>query len=579
MKDLPVNPLDFTFLKEQTPKGQPVAFKVSYSASLKSKKDWDVTVTCTPDGPLPQGQLRANFSGDVLVVSELGADRAVRGLVEKQFAFDAQVAEAREKFRDELRRDREERIDRFALLVKPGRLFTGVATARDGLKVPVSLEFATPPPGSRQLRALLRNDGGWPDAREFQGEWDVDASAERMAIELRSTAAESIPKAGPILSANLNWNLPLSTAADSGVADGQAAGCSYHFTAVAPADDAKVRAELQTSFQQCLDATAPNVLYQGSATSRKDYSSEPVVLRFLRQENNGGLVTAVLISARDPSWRRHLRGTLIVSKYRSGGRPIRFEAVAGRRLRRAPDNSVFSSLLNVAPSFFLEGGNLMGDDNNFHYTLAPMRQEEQDAHRARNNAYESPAYPTQPGAYALRDGEWIPLPVNGVKIVKGIKGVANQISAFFSSLTKEDDEDSAPKNVHSADLVFEGTEPLPAIKANPLVLAFVGPTRPFPADMLAKNPDLHNYPAFEVTRTSAREDGKRSAELFRIAPGVTGFADKRLAADLEYPVDGVILFTCVAPAEPGNYAISILNSPTQAFEFKVLGDGGTPAAK
>ena len=50
-------------------------------------------------------------------------------------------------------------------LFKVGRLYAGSAQTRNGQSVDVWLEFTEAPAGSRQIHALLRNDGGWQDAR------------------------------------------------------------------------------------------------------------------------------------------------------------------------------------------------------------------------------------------------------------------------------------------------------------------------------------------------------------------------------------------------------------------------------
>jgi hypothetical protein len=275
----------------------------------------------------------------------------------------------------------------------------------------------------------------------------------------------------------------------------------------------------------------------------------------------------VLESTEHPAWRRYLRGSIVSSKYRSGGQPIRLESAVGRRIRRAPEESVFNPLMYPSPTFTLEGNSLHGKDENFRYSLTAVSKDGLSEHLAANKGYESPAFPTQPGAYILDDGKWDPLPANGGKPGTGFKSVAKHISAFFSSLNKDDD--SEPKDVRIGDLVFDGTDPVPAVKSDPLVIVFVGPVKPFPADALAHNPDLKYYPALEIAHSAVHEDGKRSADLYRIAPALSGFGEKRLAADVESPLDGVTLLTCTGTLDSGSYALNIPNSTTPAFEFKV----------
>jgi hypothetical protein len=566
--DLPVNPLDLILLEERAHQGQEVVFNVSYGATRKSKGVWDITVECTPVGSKPAGRPKSSFMGNILIVSDPHAVASLQDLVDKQFAFDEKVAAAREQFQDALRKEQEARVAHFAEFVKPGSLFTGTATSRNGETYPLSLEFtAASGSTSRRVQALLRNDGGWQDTRSFQGDWDVDASAERMVLALRSPASQAMPGAGPFLSAGDAWMLELTASADSTELYGQTSGYSYKFEAVAAADVARVRSELRASHQAYLDATAPGMVYRGTVSYVYTQSVENVFLHFVRQEDNGAQLIAVLESTEHPAWRRYLRGSVVSSKYRSGGKPVRLESAAGRRIRRAPEESVFNPLMYPSPTFTLEGNTLRGKDENFRYSLTAVSKDGLSEHLAANKGYETPSFPSQPGAYVLHDGRWDLLPANGGKPGTGFKSVAKHISAFFSSLSKDDD--SEPKDVRIGDLIFDGTDPVPAVKSDPLVIVFVGPVKPFSADALSHNPDLKYYPALEIAHSTVHEDGKRSADLYRIAPTLSGFGEKRLSADVETPLDGVTLLTCSGALESGSYALNVPNSTTPAFEFKV----------
>jgi len=139
-----------------------------------------------------------------------------------------------------------------------------------------------------------------------------------------------------------------------------------------------IRAELVGDFAQLMNATKVGSTFLGAAISKKNDSSERVLLRFTRQENDGALIQAVLRSPDRASWTRELNGTLISNRYRSEGRPLRLVMASESARKSAREDSVFRATRRdgLQLNLMLEGNSLVGEDDMFHYKLAPAEAEQ-----------------------------------------------------------------------------------------------------------------------------------------------------------------------------------------------------------
>lgn len=326
---------------------------------------------------LPEGQPRASFGAKTYLENDAADQAALRQLASHQTVYAEQVMAAREKVQDEIRREREQRRARFLATLQPGALFIGSAVNRhDHTSVALSLEITELGSANQQVTALLRNDGGWSDARTFQGEWREDADAEHFSLVLGTRYNQAVRGAGPLLDASDNWTLNLTVANDGSLA-AQTQSFDYKFSLVPSTDSTRVRAELTASHRTALEATAANLVYIGAAISKNQQASERVLLRFTQQQNDGALLSARFESPERTDWQRPLSGSLQTNRYRSGDQPIRMlMSGEGRARRAASDRSVFGYTWDLNPAFRIEGDTLIGEDNAFTYRFTRATAEE-----------------------------------------------------------------------------------------------------------------------------------------------------------------------------------------------------------
>ncbi|MGC4071472.1 MAG: hypothetical protein QM760_02920 [Nibricoccus sp.] len=146
------------------------------------------------------------------------------------------------------------------------------------------------------------------------------------------------------------------------------------------------------------------------------------------------------------------------------------------------------------------------------------------------------------------DEKWVPLPRNGGSTSQGIGGFAK---GLFSK-NKESDKPAL--------LTFKGNTPVPVVPGEDLALTFKGKL-PSRAKGVAAD-----YPLIEAARTTAQENGTRTAPLERITSGFTGFGATRLAATIAQPIPDVLTLTFEDTLEPGTYAVLVGDD---GYEFTV----------
>lgn len=682
--DAPASPLDLVLVREVAPQGRKFTINASYSA-VRNDGKWEVVLSGV-SSELPAGKPLSTFGVSATKVGDGGAEPTLQETLARYDAFEQTVAAAREQYRDVLRREREAKIARILQPLQAGALFRGTVTnRRNQTAIPLWLTVTDFNAQTRQVQVLLRNDGGWQDARQFQGECGVDEQAGTYVLNLVTREDQCVKGAGPLLDAEESWTIQLGSDAASGDLKCTDRANIYHLTPLSAEAAETEIAQRKAALDVLLAACAPKSVYRGTVVNKQDNTAEPVLLEFVKAENSGALLQVQLSSEEHPVWRRALRGTLIASRYRSGGSPLRLKLSGDDRVRRAARGSVFSDEQDRQLQLSLGEKVISGEDRRYRFHLEQLSADELVQLAARREAREKSlmsiiktgtsyygtirngsfisnallrftkadlelgevtftiesrvqtgiystfegaidpsdglvsaqirqgrynrtgvlkvpffskdstfelsltvdesgiaghlvnntdwvlsfpvrkiaadsgvvAYPTTQGAYVMAEGGWVPLPRNNGR-------AKTNLGAQFGDLLKDVNE---PTKL--ADLVFDGRETPPAVSGANVMLLFVGPLEPAPQQVLEENPQLIGYPMIELAPLVMRSDGKRSADLVRIASGIAAFGDKRCAATCEEVGDNLMVLTCVGRLQPGNYGLSVNNRSLPAFELRI----------
>lgn len=535
-------------LRETSAGGQ--AFPLSGVATAqKVDGEWRFTLLQgTFTRAIPEGKPREEFGAATFVAGNADDDAALRAAIEKQNEIISRLVLARAEILAEAKQAQEARLARLQELIAAGSFFVSAAAAADK-NASFSIEITQARSGSRQVSALIRNAGGWSDARPFSGTWKLDETSGVFSLNLVSRSNQAIADAGPLLSVGEAISLWLQLSED-----GLLRGTGDHVDALkltrVSADQAK--AQLAARWQTAMDATRADTLYLGTATTKSTGHEENVVLRFTRQSADGASLTASFeATAPGVSLRRPLRGAIIDNTFRAGDLPIRLQMPGSGRARSAPANTLFSHAVDTAPAFRVDGDKLIGEDEIFSYVFERTTAAAVAALKEQTAAPRSEAtveWPRSNGLYGRNDDNtWAPLPRNGGSSSAGLGGLARGI------LNRGRETEQAP-------LTFKGRTPPPVFEGGNLTLVFKGklPARPKQAP--------EDYPLIEVAPTTTQDDGSRSAPLERITSGFAGFGDTRLPVVISQPAADVLTLTFVAPLESGTYAVLI---GTDGYEFTV----------
>jgi hypothetical protein len=556
VSDTPADPLDAVVLRETTAAGTSFPFSGVATASRVAGK-WRFTLLQgTLSSPTLEGQPRARFGEKTFVIGSPADDAALKELVEKQNDFVTRLEKARDELAVENKRDRESRLVHFHNLLSVGTLFTGETTSGEG--EPVSLEIAYTKPGSRQVSALLRNSGGWSDARPFLGTWKFDDATGAFSLNLMSRSNQAIPDAGPLLANSAALSLSAVLSDDGRLTSANNSDIALALTRVDAESLAATKAKLTARLDAALEATRADTIYHGTATAKKTGASEHSFLRFTQQTDHGASLTASLESAEaGPSHKRTLRGAIVDNRHRAGDQPIRLQLPGSTRARSAKPGTLFAHATDATLALKVDGTGLLGEDATFRYEFtritaqqaAVLKKAMKDSPLAKAAASTTNAnLPRTSGVHIQIDGQWTALPRNGGSTSQGLGGFAK---GLFS---KNKDAEKAPT------LVFKGNTPVPIVPGDDLTLTFKGkiPSRPkgVPAD----------YPLIEAAHTTQQDDGTRSTPLERITSNFAGFGTGRLSATVAQPAADILTLTFVQRLEPGTYAILV---GTDGYEFTV----------
>ena len=316
----------------------------------------------------PHGEPRSAFGDNSLVAGDATDDVRLRALATDLQAFAGRVAEARRKIESARATAIEGRRKAFLAQIAPGRVFRGLAR-KDGEQqgTPLYLQIAELSPGN-EVTAFLRNEGSWHIARTFQGSWNADDEFEKPVLNLVSRPDQAVENAGPFLENTQTWSFALRLDPPGELSE-RNRHYQYQFQPLHPEQVPALKERLEAEFKGAMTATEPELLYHGTAFSKTNGNSEPILLRFTGRSEGGRSIEAVLEST-TRSWKRSLHGTIFANSRRSGGEPVRLRTSANEAAEDAPPGSALGDRDDLELRLGIKEGWLVGEDGRFTYRLA-----------------------------------------------------------------------------------------------------------------------------------------------------------------------------------------------------------------
>lgn len=612
-----VNLQGVVLLSTQTPAATAVGCSGDVTA-LRSGSGWAFSGDVRIDRSRLAGETRPAGAG-VFATDAPAEAAALRALLTDRAATAARVQAKAAGLTAAADRDRQAKMAAFAEWLRPGTQFTGVvAEPEQGDSHRVAIEITDSTGETQRIGALLRNDGGWSEARALAGDWTLEPAQDVAVITLRTRTEDRVDGAGPLLEDRAGWTIVVRMRRDGTITTIPA---NWQLRRVDPADAAGVKTEFSRALAPSLAATRSGVVYLGTATSRLRKTAEPLILRFTEQDADGALLRATLESATNPGWVRPFRGTLVGNSYRAGGSPIRLRSDDNDRVGAADPRTLLglnTSNNSLTVALHPEGDRLIGADGRFEYAFAPAtasvggagkseggkeREGESEGGSGRSTGAERggmgsesggekgegesggsqrgggagtmaegkgaagapdrgrqgvvalPPLPTGRGGYVLTDGRWAALPRNNGHVVQSIPQALN--AKLLDAKRLEDalaGLTPEPAKVPIAMLVFDGGDNVPAIRPENVVLVYIGAAAPTAAQM-TRFPELKTYPVIELAALKTGTNGTRSASLYPVTPGIVGFGPGRISATLEQPRADVAIVRISANLASGRYAL------------------------
>ena len=374
----PADPLEFVLLQKTASAGMTIS-ATGQLAATRGPEGWKIEATPEDFAPsIPLGKPRANQPEKALLATEPTFAKALAEAVAERVAFAEKLEAARLQVAEQLRQEREGRQTALLVALQPGALFLGRAEplAAGGEPAPeLVLEIASVKAQSRQVAALLRNEGDWTDTRAFSGTWETDAEFTALRLPLATRATQAVDEAGPLLATREGWTIQLVLDPE-GRLTGDSPTHRYTFQRVASADLERIRSTLAAAHEAALGATRVGTAYQGSVTPKDGGEPAEALLRFTRQDAEGAKLEAELSLLAQPGRRRTFRGFVAANPHRTGKQPLRLFSEARRRHGRAEAGSVVGLAMDLAPAFVLSRDTLTGEDEHFTYKFSATSAEE-----------------------------------------------------------------------------------------------------------------------------------------------------------------------------------------------------------
>lgn len=366
--------LQTTFLKEVSPKGQQVQFDGRLRAS-KSEGGWKLeTQGGNTAAGAPQGQPRANFPGRTSVVSDPSELEKLRELAKAQAEVPVKIEQAMAAYAQERQAEQEKAMAQSLESMAPGTLFAGTAKGGTGAPTPLYLEITTLRTKEKQVIALLRNEGGWSDARTFQGSFAASPVDGALTVTLVTQRGQAVRKGGPFLERNESWQVVFQFS--EGRLTGRSGDWEYALTRLSEPDAAARKKELDGEAGLLREATLAGKVYRGTIRGKSAPDTFECLLRFKRQENDGEVLGLTIEPVGRDALQRTFRGTIIGSRLRAEGWPLRLETKAREAVKAAAGNALLAGHEDITVSLKLDNGRLVGESKNFTWDFGSVATEE-----------------------------------------------------------------------------------------------------------------------------------------------------------------------------------------------------------
>jgi hypothetical protein len=366
--------LQTKFLKQVSAQGLKVPFEGRLHAT-KTGNDWKLV---SPDGSPtlapPTGQARATFGGHTAVVSDQTEMGKLREMAKAQAGVPDKIEQGRVALVEERRANAQKATAQLLGELAPGTLFAGTASTGSGTPDRLYLEITALQADDKRVTALLRNDGGWSDARGFQGAYAFDPESGALTVTLVTLRNQVVKKAGPFLERNESWQIVFSF--NDGKLAGHSGEWSYDFTRLDASAAAAKKAELAGEAGLLQAATVPGKVFRGTARAKVGSDSYDYLLRFNRQEDNGNVIGATLEPPGRSGWQRAFHGNIIDSRSRAEGWPLRLETRSGDAVKAATGNALLTVREEYALKFKLVDGRLIGESADFNWDFASVTEAE-----------------------------------------------------------------------------------------------------------------------------------------------------------------------------------------------------------
>jgi len=379
------DPWSAPLLRQTVAAGAPFAFQ-GFVLARRESGHWQLSFLSGgfPGGG-PQGNTIESFGTGALVEGQPATEARLHDELTGLQAFSRRLSASGARAGEEHADEAAARRRAFLGMIACGRFLEGTAIEEGGFRaIPLYLEFIADPDAG-VTRALLRNDGGWLDARAFQGSWTADDAFSAPVLSLDSQPEQAIRGGGSIVETTQPWSIELSPDGRGGLS-GKTGSYTYTFRPLDARRASAVETRLEAELNAASAATAGGSVYIGTATSG-DGRAETLLLRFSAQQ--GLDVSATLESTSQP-WRRQMSGTLMANARRSGGRPIRLSSAADAAAHDAPAQSALGDADDVDLALGVADGGLSGEDGRLTYHFSPLtetdtsRLQAERADRARN---------------------------------------------------------------------------------------------------------------------------------------------------------------------------------------------------
>lgn len=299
----------------------------------RGDRGWEAEVAeARPDAGAPTGRRQQDFGPNALALDNPKDAEKIRGIAASANEVLKQLEEARDKYMAEQTARDEQWVVGNLSKIRSGSMFSGVATRSGYTPQSLTLEISEVDTSRRTVSALLRNDGGWAEARRFQGTYEANTKERTFRLTLGTRSDQAVGSCGPFL----QWDeaFDIKFILDGDVLNGKTNSWTYRLSYVTDDQKSKEIARVREAEVQWLGATKAGMVYKGTATLVDQAWSEEYLLKFTKQEKNGLVIEAEL-TARTSLASRKFRGMLVLNSYMAEGKPLRLISDGEQAVKQA----------------------------------------------------------------------------------------------------------------------------------------------------------------------------------------------------------------------------------------------------